>query len=250
MDRLPKQVWFGIVLIILSALTYYIHFLIFRDPHHIFIYMVGDIAFVFIEVLLVSLIIHSLLEEREKQNRLEKLNMVIGIFFSEMGTELLSYFSDIDPNLETLRHDLVVTNTWSDMEFRDVTKRLTSYTYKVEPERLDLVTLKDFLVGKRDFLLMLLENPNLIEHESFTNLLWAIFHATEELKFRKDFSSLPHEDIAHITGDINRAYGQIVREWIAYMKHLKGNFPYLFSLAIRTNPFDQNASVIVKQAPA
>jgi len=30
------------------------------------------------------------------------------------------------------------------------------------------------------------------------------------------------------------------------MKHLKANYPYLFSLAARTNPFDANASIEVK----
>ncbi|HDP24506.1 MAG TPA: hypothetical protein ENN34_03590 [Deltaproteobacteria bacterium] len=248
MQRIPKQVWLGIAFMFLSALTYFIHFLIFRDPHHIFIYMVGDIAFVFIEVLMVTLIIHALLEHRERRTRLEKLNMVIGIFFSEMGTELVSYFSDLDPNLETLRGELTVSSHWKDAEFREVTRHLAAYAYRVEPERLDLVKVKDYLVSKRDFLLMLLENPNLIEHERFTNLLWAVFHAAEELRFRKDLSALPQEDIAHLTGDINRAYGLLVSEWIAYMKHLRENFPYLFSLAIRTNPFDENASVIVKQA--
>ena len=43
-SHLSKQIMFGIALVILSALTYYIHFLIFRDPHHIFIFMVGEIG--------------------------------------------------------------------------------------------------------------------------------------------------------------------------------------------------------------
>jgi len=51
--------------------------------------MLGDVAFVPIEVLLVTLIIHRLLSEREKRTRLEKLNMVIGAFFSEMGTDVI-----------------------------------------------------------------------------------------------------------------------------------------------------------------
>lgn len=34
---------------------------------------------------------------------------------------------------------------------------------------------------------------------------------------------------------------------VAYMKHLKEDYPYLFSLAVRTNPFDPNASAEVKQ---
>ena len=41
------QVVLGIMLILLSAIVYYIHFLIFHDAHHIFIYLLGDIGFVF-----------------------------------------------------------------------------------------------------------------------------------------------------------------------------------------------------------
>jgi di/tricarboxylate transporter len=82
---LSWQELLGIFLILLSALLYIFHFAIFRDVHHIFIYMIGDIAFVPIEVLLVTLIIHRLLSEREKRAQLEKLNMLIGTFFSEVG---------------------------------------------------------------------------------------------------------------------------------------------------------------------
>jgi len=30
------------------------------------------------------------------------------------------------------------------------------------------------------------------------------------------------------------------------MEHLKNEYPYLFSLAVRTNPFDPNASIHVQ----
>ena len=245
MEKFSKQVWFGVFLIFLSALAYYIHYLIFHNAHHIFIYMVGDIAFVFIEVLMVTLIIHKLLEERERQNRLEKLNMIIGVFFSEMGTNLLSYFSDLDPDLDTIRKDLIVTSEWSDSEFSKVRKRLQTYPYKVEPNKINLEELRCFIGDKRDFLLTIMENPNLMEHETFTELLRSVFHLAEELKFRDVIEDLPHEDLGHIAGDIDRAYRILVREWVSYMRHLKDNFPYFFSLAMRTNPFDQKASVIV-----
>ncbi len=45
----------------------------------------------------------------------------------------------------------------------------------------------------------------------------------------------------HLSGDIRRAYSILITEWLAYMKHLKSDYPYLFSLAVRTNPFDQTA---------
>jgi len=83
MGRANWQATLGLALIALSATVYLIHYLIFRDAHHIFIYMIGDIAFVFVEVLMVTVIIHQLLSLREKRAILEKLNMVIGAFFSE-----------------------------------------------------------------------------------------------------------------------------------------------------------------------
>jgi len=85
-------------LVFLSLALYLFHYAIFRDSHHIFLYLIGDIAFLPIEVLLVTLVIHRLLSEREKRLLLEKLNMVIGAFFSEVGTLLLTYLSDFDPN--------------------------------------------------------------------------------------------------------------------------------------------------------
>jgi hypothetical protein len=85
MKNLNWRIWIGIFLVVLSAVVYSIHFLIFRDAHHIFMYLVGDIGFAFIEVLLVTLIIDQLLHQREKRSLLHKLNMIIGVFFSEGG---------------------------------------------------------------------------------------------------------------------------------------------------------------------
>lgn len=239
------QIILGFSLILLSVVFYVLHFIIFRDAHHIFIYLIGDVAFVFIEVLMVTMIIHQLLSIREKRVRLEKLNMVIGAFFSEVGTRLLTYFSDFDPNLDSIKKELVVTTEWSDKEFATMSKRLKNYKYSVEIQKVELEYLRDFLIGKRDFLLRLLENPNLLEHEAFTELLRAVFHLTEELESRENIRQLPESDYKHLAGDIKRAYILLVHEWLNYMKHVKDNFPYLFSLAMRINPFDQSASPIV-----
>ncbi len=250
MKIISWQVLLGIGLVVLSAVVYLIHYLIFRDAHHIFIFLVEDIAFVFIEVLLVTLIIHELLSQREKRARIEKLNMVIGTFFSEVGTRLLTFFSDFDPSLDKIRSDLMVKDYWAEKNFAQVSLRLKNYEYGVDIERLDLEDLRIFLLSKRDFLLRLLENPYVLEHEAFTDLLRAVFHLTEELAFREDLKTVPSSDRKHIAGDIKRAYVLLVHQWLAYMEYLKKHYPYLFSLAIRTNPFDQNASPIVKESPS
>lgn len=240
------QVLLGLSLIALSALVYFIHYLIFRDAHHIFIYLIGDIAFVFLEVLLVTLVLHQLLQYREKKVMLNKLNMVIGAFFSEVGGELLKIFSDFDTKSSEITQKLVIINESFEKDFLKICKNVKNHNYNIDSKRGDLENIKNFLKEKRQFLLNLLENPNLLEHESFTNLLWAVFHLTEELTLRRSLKELPEADYQHLAGDIKRAYHLLIVEWLYYMKHLKANYPYLFSLAVRTNPFDTDASVEVK----
>ena len=240
------QVLLGLSLIALSALIYFIHYLIFRDIHHIFLYLIGDIAFVFLEVLLVTLILHQLLGYREKKAMLNKLNMVIGMFFSEVGGELLKIFINFDTNSSEISHKLVITNKSSQKEFLKICKSIKNHTYNIDIKRGDLEDIRNFLNEKKHFLLNLLGNPNLLEHDSFTNLLWAVFHLTEELSLRKSLNGLPETDYQHLSGDMKRAYHLLIVEWLDYMMHLKTNYPYLFSLAVRTNPFDTNASVEVK----
>lgn len=238
--------YFAIALILLSAFLYYLHYLVFHDAHHIFIYMIGDVAFVPIEVLLVTLIIHQLLDRKEKKIRLEKLNMVIGAFFSEVGTKLLTILSDNDPELDQIREGLIVTGEWSEQDFFRADKHLRDYEFGVDMKRIDLEELRRFLLVKRDFMVRLLENPILLEHEIFTDLLRAVFHLTEELASRQDVTQLPDNDREHLGGDIKRAYTILGDSWLDYMHYLKGNYPYLFSLAMRTNPFDEGASPVVR----
>lgn len=245
MKQINWQVRLGVSFVVLSAVLYLIHFAIYRDAKHIFIYLLGDIAFVPINVLLVTLIIDRLLTRKEKRAMLEKMNMVIGAFFSEVGTRLLGYFSPFDPELEKIRKELIVTNEWSYKEFLEVANRLKKYEYPADARKGDLTELKKFLTSKTDFMLRLLENPNLLEHDSFTQLLWAVFHLAEELANRTNLVGLPDSDVAHLSGDIKRVYSRLVCEWLDYMRHLKRNYPYLFSLALRTNPFNPAASAVV-----
>ena len=82
-------VYLSIGFVALTGLLYFVHYLIFRDVHHIFIYLLGDLAFLPLNVLLVVIIIERVLARREMQAKLEKLNMVMGAFFSEVGNHLL-----------------------------------------------------------------------------------------------------------------------------------------------------------------
>ena len=242
---MKKSLWqirLGALLIALSAVFYLIHYAIFRDARHIFNYLIGDVAFVFIEVLLVTLIIHEVLNLREKRALMEKLNMVIGAFFSEVGTRLLGELAACDPGAEQIRRELVVSGHWTKEQFVNAKRTIRGYEYKIDSHYTDLSVMRETLIVQREFLLRLLENPNLLEHDTFTGLLMAVFHLTEELASRSNILELTEADRLHIATDMKRAYSLLTAEWIDYMQHLRENYPYLFSFAMRTNPFDPSAT--------
>jgi len=245
---LNYRVRLGILLVVISVILYLINLFFFKQIFNTEYYLSIDVAFLPIEVLFVVLVIESVISSREKQILLEKLNMVIGTFYSEMGTDLLKELSKYDKNKENIRKTLILNDEWSQKDFLDAAEKIKAYKYDLyicsDPESVEfLICLKEFLISKRNYLLILLENPNLLEHETFTELLRAVFHLTEELEKRNDISRLPNADYQHLKMDTERAYGYLIVEWLLYMEHLMNNYPYLFSLALRVNPFDPNAKV-------
>ena len=50
---------------------------------------------------------------------------------------------------------------------------------------------------RREALLKMLQHPNLLEHEAFTEMLRMVFHLAEELDLRQDLRPLPEEDYEH-----------------------------------------------------
>ena len=242
MKKSHWQIWLATGLVALSVLFYVIHYAIFRDAHHIFLYLIGDIAFVFVQVLLVTMIIDKIMGLREKRALLEKLNMVIGAFFSEVGVGLLRELAACDPEADRIRRELMVTGQWTGEQFAAARKTLGSHAFQIDPKCTDFAAMRENLIARRAFLLRLLENPNLLEHDSFTSLLMAVFHLTEELAARSDVNTISGGDRAHIAGDMKRVYGLLAAEWLDYMQYLRENYPYLFSFAMRTNPFDPGAA--------
>ncbi|MFH1651065.1 MAG: hypothetical protein ABID87_03025 [Chloroflexota bacterium] len=237
----------GAFLFAVSGILYLLHYAIFRDVHHIFIYMLGDLAFLPIEVFIVVIVIERVLTGREKQAMLQKLNMVIGAFFSEAGSYLLTSLLEYFGNRAEIARNLNVTKDWTSHDFKKASAFAYHLKIDLDVRQVDLTALKTYLHEKRTFLLSLLENPNLLEHDRFTDLLWAVTHLDEELEARPDFKDLPPADLQHIAGDIQRMYDHLASEWLDYVEHLKNNYPFLFSLVLRTHPFQENPTPVITQ---
>jgi len=245
LKRFSFILYLAITFLVLSAIAYFIHYLVFRDVHHIFIYMLGDLAFLPLEVLLVVVIIERVLARREKHAKLQKLNMVVGAFFSEVGNHLLQDLLKHFDNRAEISQHLNITDNWTKREFRKAAHFAYRLNVELDCHNIDLEELKAFLSQKREFLITLLENPNLLEHDRFTDLLWAVTHLDEELEARASVTDLPDRDLDHIAVDIERLYDHLASEWLDYIEHLKANYPFLFSLVLRTHPFQEHPSAVL-----
>jgi len=224
------------ILVVASIILYLIDYFILRNPRDLAASFIGNLAFLPVYVIFVTLMVEQIMRERERQTMMRKLNMVIGVFFSEVGNRLLKELSTYVVACGNLKQHLLVSGAWHGKEFDNALAFLKSAEIRVQCGDCDIGALKEFLISRRSFLVGLLENQNLLEHEQFTDLLWAVFHLTEELEARNSFTDMPASDIEHINGDIKRVFGHLSREWVLYMQHLKQDYPYLFSLAVRLNP--------------
>ncbi len=223
-------------LAVASVVLYAADYLLLGSFKELTIWFLGNLAFLPVYVIFVTMILERILKERERQAVMRKLNMVIGVFFSEVGNRLLRELSPYVVSCGQLRRHLMVTAAWKDDEYAGALQYLHTADLKIDSSGCDKQALKEFLVDRRNFLVGLLENQNLLEHEQFTDLLWSVFHLVEELEARVSFDGMPQSDLDHINGDIKRVFGYLSREWLLYMQHLKHDYPYLFSLAVRLNP--------------
>jgi len=209
-------------------------------------FLLGDVAFLFLQVLLVTMLIDRVLAQRERDEMRQKLNMIIGAFFAEAGTELLGRIAVGDRRLAEVRDDLVPTPQWGDAEYSRAFRALAAHEPDIDISACDLSELKAMLSREKTYMLGLLGNQSLLEHESFSDLLWAITHLAEELAARRDLENIPDTDKHHLDGDVKRAFALLTAEWLEYLRHLQTQYPYLFSLAVRTNPLDPDANATVE----
>ena len=247
MKRADRRWWWALAggLLATSVVLYAIEFAIFRDVRDTFFYLFQDLAFLPLTVLIVVILIERFVSLREKRTLVHKMNMVVGAFFSELGTPLLAQLLPSMEAAPAIRETFHLKTSWKKEDFSRASRFARGLDCKVDLGKIDRVALREHLIDERQFVLRLLENPNLMEHERFTDLLWAVHHLQEELEARVTLTELIPADEAHLEVDTRRAFNALLAEWIFYVQHLKTDYPYLFSLVVRTHPFQDSPSPLV-----
>jgi hypothetical protein len=246
MKRFSFIGYLSIGCLLLSLLLYGVDYLVFRDPHTLFLYLLSSLAFLPLEIFIVVLIIERIIDQSERKAKLQKLNMVLGAFFNDLGNHLLRGLLDNFDNKAEIAKHLDLKDNWGKKEFQEAAAYAAKLKIEIDHHEMNLAELKVFFARKREFLMTLLGNPSLLEHDHFTDLLWAVTHLDEELESRTSVENLPEADLKHLAGDIERLYGRLVVEWLDYIEHLHTNYKYLYSLVLRTHPFQEHPSAVIK----
>ncbi len=134
-DRVLWELRVVVILVAVSLVLYLIHFALFRDLQHIWLWSFTGLAFLPISALVVTLLIDRVFSARDKALRLDKLNMLIGVFFSNVGNELLLRFSDWDAEDQYLRNHFGAPEPWSRLHERNALAILTKHQRSVTVNR-------------------------------------------------------------------------------------------------------------------
>ena len=124
MDSHKKwKIKFSILMIILIIVIYGSNYLVLGDGEHIISYVWTHLGFIPVDILVVAFILDEIIERKEKEAMLEKLDMLMSTFFSEIGNELISQLSSAN-KYKTNTENLKSIKNWDDKDYENKLKEL------------------------------------------------------------------------------------------------------------------------------
>lgn len=229
MKNFKHYILVSFILIFTSFIMFLFHYLIFGQLENTIYYSLMSLCFIPINILGVTLVFEKLENRRAKIERLNKLNMLVGLFFSDVGFNLLKLIAVGDTKINYLNLDF--------NDIRSCTNKLANHEHDISFDLIDYPKLKQLVIGSREILSTLIANENVLEHEIFTDLLMALMHLRDEILFIQHKEELNHDDCIHLKGDLIRVYKTLTIQWINYLSHLKQFYPFQYNSAIKYNPF-------------
>jgi hypothetical protein len=237
MKKLKMDFLIAVLLLAFSAVIFFVQFLLFNNFQQEFFYLLQDLAFMGIQALIVYFLLDTLLNARENEALLKRLNVMAGLFFYENGVKIFDLFSQSLQDTSSFTKVFCVQREWRDKDFAKAGENIAKQELKFTYDFKVLEELKALLRDNQVGLIHQMENPGLHEHETFSDMLMALFHLTEELLRRQDLRNNDATDQQHILDDIQRVYRLMAQLWLEYMRHLKVNYPYLYNYNIKNRHF-------------
>lgn len=164
--------------------------------------------------------------------------MIIGFFYLEIGTDLISIMLDGDVNLDEVREKVSSEHLWENAEFEKLLSLLKDYPCHIDMSKIDLSLLQLVLDSKDDLIVELILNPIFDSDDKFINLLTSLLRLRN--LFQERYYQAQYFDEAEycsVSTEICNVYYGLLEEWVYYMEHLQKYSPLLFAKAIIYSPF-------------
>ena len=226
-----------LLLLCASALLYAIHYLIFRDLHHLAIFGLHELAFVPLEVILVTLGLDQLVEKTHREEARSKVSIIETLYFNESGGTMLRYLTSFDPDAARLRELLQVTEDWHSSDFRQAIRQLKSYPFLLDLDRIDFFGLHYHLSQRHEYYRSMLENPALTQSEAFTEMIMKIYLLWEELDGRTNLYQLPEKDRNYLAELLHEIYRELTEYWLDNVYNHSIHNRFRLHRAVKSNPF-------------
>ena len=110
--RVSWELKFALWLVVAFVVLNLLHYACYRDLGHILLWNLTSLAFLPVSVLVVTLFVERMLAAREREQRLRKTSMLVGVFFSAVGTRLLARCASWDPAPAPLREAFGSPQAW------------------------------------------------------------------------------------------------------------------------------------------
>lgn len=202
------------------------------DLAYISKYFYIHLAFLPIHALVLGLILDELIQLREKMERRKRLNMFLGIFYRQMGIDIMLNLLNLVSNRDELEEQMLVDKSWNARRFAKARRDLHGFKLKMEPNPRMLAALMDTLVSREQEIIAMTRNPLMLEFESLHHCLLSLFHLIEEYHFRGPMDKLRPEVLKHLAQDAGKALTNLATLWVAYLEHLKDEHPVLFGFQV------------------
>ena len=135
--RLSWKLKFSILMVLLIIIIYGSNYLVLGDAEHIISYVWTHLGFIPVDILLVAFLLDEIIERKEKEAMLEKLDRLMSTFFSEVGNELINQLSTVN-KYKASTENLKSIKNWEDKDYEN--KDVDTLDYRIDNK----FYLKDF----------------------------------------------------------------------------------------------------------
>ena len=111
------KVKFAVVMLIIAALFFASRIVVSGDPEEVISYLWKQIGFIPINIIIVAFLIDSIMSKKEHEAILEKIDMIMGTFFTKMGNDLIYVISQKNEYKHDTK-DFESLRDWDDKDYK------------------------------------------------------------------------------------------------------------------------------------